>query len=452
MTDDGAEPLRTDLTPVADAVADASADAFVAVGDRCDDDARYLTRFVGPDRRFGLVVAPGSASSPPRAVLLAPAGFGPRAERAFVDGARTTGPDDGTARVDDGIETDDESTAADVHDGIARCVRTDRVGDPVGVRAARVVDGWRDDGEGVDGTAGDGGGDDRTDAGGHLLVPRSIPHDAAVYLQRAGYDLASTPVVAEARAIKTSTEVDRIRRVQRAAAAGMARAETVLARSDTDEGSVLRWDGDELTTGRLGRAVNAMFAGHGARDAGNTAVIAGPGTASHRGFGDDAVRVGEPVLVDLAPRGPDGYYGTLARTFVVDGDGGWARRADVAVEAARTAGLAAVEPGDPVSDVRREVTAELAAYGFDPRAADGQAAADAGMTPRTGHGVGLSRRELPSPTADSALRPGHVIAIGPGVTDPEHGTVRLADLIVVTEGGYEGLVEYPLGTVPSERE
>ncbi len=451
MTGDRNGPLGTDLTPVADAVAGAGADAFVAVGDRFDDGVRYLTRFVGPDQPYGLVIGPGAATTAPRAILLAPEGFGTRAERAFVDAARTTRAGDGGP------------AAAGFHDGVGRSVRTDRVDDPVGVRAAAVVDGWRDDERGGERT---GGNDDGTDGGGHLLVPRSIPHDAAVYLQRARYDLASTPIVAEIRAIKTPTEIDRLRRVQLAAAAGMARAETIVARSepvegsrvdstdeprsDADEGAVLGWDGDDLTTGRLRRALNATLAECGVRDAGNTAVVAGAGTTDHRGFEHDVVRPGETVRIDLAPRGPDGYYGALGRTFVVDGDGGWARRADVAVGAARNAGLAAVEPGESVASVNREVTAEAAAYGFDPGGAGDEA--DAVATPRTGHGVGLSRHESPSPTGDAELRPGHVLTVGSSVSDPEHGGVRLADLIVVTEDGHEVLAEYPLGTVPEARE
>ena len=46
----GLRPLRTDLRPIVEAVREADAAAFVAVGDRFDDDLRYLTRLSGPDR------------------------------------------------------------------------------------------------------------------------------------------------------------------------------------------------------------------------------------------------------------------------------------------------------------------------------------------------------------------------------------------------------------------
>ncbi|MDZ5810284.1 M24 family metallopeptidase [Halorubrum sp. AD140] len=446
-SDDGApagsasppRPLRTDLSPVVEAVEAADADAFVAVGDRFDDGLRYLTRFSGPDRAYALVVVPDgdesgddaeSDTAAPRAVCCAPALFAGQAEREFVAGARTR--NDGSGRE----SGDGESDGGTFHDGVAREVRTENVGDHAGKRAAASVAAL----------LGEGGGEHT------LLVPPSIPHDAAVYLERAGNGLASTDAVTTARARKTGAEIDRLRRVQRAAAAGMARAETVLAESEVGEDGVgdpvLSWESAPLTTERLRREVNAVLAARGVRDAGNTVIGAGPSAADLHFVGNEPVRPGETVLLDVSPRGPDGYYGDVTRTFVVDGDGGWERRAYVAVEAAREAALAEVEPGVPAETVHGEAAAELAAYGFDPNADEGEA----GFTHGTGHGVGMSLHEAPSLSGPGELRPGHVVTIEPGVYDPDVGGVRLEDLVVVTDDGYELLAEYPFGIVPQERE
>ncbi|MYL17271.1 M24 family metallopeptidase [Halorubrum terrestre] len=434
----GPRPLRTDLAPVVDAVREADAAAFVAVGDRFDDDLRYLTRFSGPDRPYALVVVPDEPVG--RAVLCAPALFREQAEREFVAPARDAAADP-TEHADTGF-----------HDGVSREVRTESVGDHAGERAAAVVDDL------VDGASAAAEGDGPT-----VLAPASIPHDAAVYLERAGNDLASTDAVAGARAQKTPPEADRLRRVQRAAVAGMARAEAVLAesavvgagedereadeRSGDDRRPPLRWADEPLTTERLRREVNQVLAARGVRDAGNTVIGAGPSAADLHYVGDDPIRPGETVLLDISPRGPDGYYGDVTRTFVVDGDGGWERRAYVAVEAAREAALDEVEPGVPAKTVHGEAAAELAAYGFDPNAGEGEA----GFTHGTGHGVGVSLHEGPSLSGAGELRPGHVMTVEPGVYDPEIGGVRLEDLILVTDDGYEILAEYPFGIVPEKR-
>ncbi|MFO8115821.1 MAG: Xaa-Pro peptidase family protein [Halorubrum sp.] len=442
-SDASLRPLRTDLTPIVEAIETAEADAFVAVGDRFDDDLRYLTRFSGPDRAYALVVVPngptagrdGKSDAAGRAVCCAPALFAEQAEREFVASARDRGGDrDG--------DSDRDGGDADFHDGVAREVRTEGVGDHAGERAAVAVDELLEEGD----SSAEG------DGRPTLLVPPSIPHDAAVYLERAGNELASTDAVTTARARKTDAELDRLRRAQRATAAGMAHAETVLAESevgaDDDGRPTVSWEGAPLTTERLRRAVNAVLADRGVRDAGNTVIGAGPSAADLHYVGDGPIRPGETVLLDISPRGPDGYYGDMTRTFVVDGDGGWERRAYVAVEAAREAALAEIEPGVPAKTVHGEAAAELAAYGFDPNAGEGET----GFTHGTGHGVGVSLHESPSLSGAGELRPGHVITIEPGVYDPDVGGVRLEDLVVVTDDGCEIVAAYPFGTVPQARE
>ncbi|WP_224270229.1 M24 family metallopeptidase [Haloprofundus salinisoli] len=384
------EQPSTDYGFLKRALAEADADAFVHVGDRFDDDMRYLTRFSGPDRDYAFVFV-GDAGGD-TATLCAPALFEEQAEREFP---------------------------GDV-------VRMESVGDPAGERARGVLD----DPLGGDGT---------------LLVPQGIPHDAALYLERAGYELQSTSAVADARAVKTEAELDCLRRVQRATARGMARAETILAEA-TPEGDELLWDGAPLSTERLRRQVNATLAASGVGDAGNTVIGAGPSCADLHFTGTDDIAPGETVLLDISPRGPHGYYGDLTRTFVVDGDGGWERRAYVAVEAAQRAAFGELDAGAGVaaSTVHEEAAAEVAAYGFS-------VGAEPGFTHGTGHGVGVSLHEAPSLRADEPLEAGMVVTVEPGVYDSSQGGVRIEDLVVVTEDGYEVLAEYPTGIVPQTR-
>jgi Xaa-Pro aminopeptidase len=44
------------------------------------------------------------------------------------------------------------------------------------------------------------------------------------------------------------------------------------------------------------------------------------------------------------------------------------------------------------------------------------------------------------------------VTVEPGVYDPDVGGVRLEDLVVVTDDGYEILATYPFGIVPEKRE
>ncbi|PSQ07834.1 peptidase M24 [Halobacteriales archaeon QS_6_71_20] len=399
--------LDTDHTPLAAAVRERDAVGLVVVGDRFDDDLRWLTRFAGPDREYAFIATVDDAAD---------------------DGSDAAGEGDGLHTVLCAPALFDEQARREFPGDE---VRTDRQGDAAGVRAAAALAA-----RGVD--------------SGTVLVPRGIPHDAAVHLERAGYEVTATDAVADARERKTDAELDRLRRVQRAAIRGIARAEAVLAEAtverNADDGrGVVRWNGGPLSTERLRRQVNGVLAANGVRDAGNTVVGAGATAADLHYTGTDAIRPGETVLIDASPRGPDGYHGDVTRTFAVAPEGGWERRAYVACEAAREAALAEIAAGVPASTVHEEAAAELVAHGFRVDSSS------VGFTHSTGHGVGVSLHEAPSLSADRELAAGNVITVEPGVYDPDEGGVRLEDLAVVTEEGYELLGEYPFSLVPESR-
>jgi Xaa-Pro aminopeptidase len=394
---------RPDFSFLADALRAVEADAFVHAGTAADCDLRYLAGRAA-DRR----VAFGYARGTPRLVLSA-GGARPRSFPGEIE------------RVDSGTA-------------------------PTARLATRLAA-------------------DRDE--GTVAVPRQLPHDAARYLQRAGFELTSTTAVADARTTKSDAEVDAVARAAGAAVAGLERARELLADATAVDGT-LQSGGEQLTPSGLARSIDAAIALAGARPAGNTRVTAGPRpvaaesqSASERtppepdalasaaapasAFSTDEpmapaepIPVGEPIRIEVAPRDPAGYHAVLERTVAVDGSGGWERRAHVACEAARRVGIDSATAGDPAAAVAEELLAELGAFGFDPGSAAGP----------PGSGVGLSRTESPSLAGAGELRPGMVLSVSPSLSDDAETSVGLADTIVIEADGARLLTDCSTGMGP----
>lgn len=265
-------------------------------------------------------------------------------------------------------------------------------------------------------------------AGDSVLAPRTIPHDAALYLDDAGISLSSTDAHLRARERKTAAERETIRAAQHAAEAGMAAAAALLANASGDEGeggeqrAVLTDEGGPVTAERLCRTANAAIAEAGGEPAGNTAI----GAAGQ-------LSADETVPIRLAPR-VDGYHGLLARTFVPASEGGWERRATLACEYAVDAAMDIVDVGDTTAvAAASEATAELGSYGFPPTAGSA-----------TVYGVGIEPRELPE--GEATIEADAVLGVTT-VLDADD-SVWVADLAVVTDDGVERVGTFPRSVVP----
>lgn len=258
---------------------------------------------------------------------------------------------------------------------------------------------------------------------GQILTPPRVPHDAALYLEQAGFDLASTDALERARATKTAGERERIGAAQRAATAGIRRAAADLADATVVDGQLAvgasdGGDPDPLTPARLRIAIDEAIVRAGAFPAGNTAV--NPGSSADS---ETPLRPGEPIVLEAAPRGPAGYYGGLARTLVVDSDGGRERRVHVGVtQSFRSARSMLTAGTESVTAVEADLEAEVRSFGFS----DGDA-----IETRVA-GVGLEPRERPVAGGDE-IGPGTVVRLDVAARVDAEQWVRIADIMAVND-------------------
>jgi len=233
------------------------------------------------------------------------------------------------------------------------------------------------------------------------------------------------------RAVKTSHEIERIRRscssVARAFHVGVEAVD--VGRSEAEIAGVFR---GELT-------IAGIQAPEAVRSEGYAFCMSGPNAAE--AFGSYArtsrrnVSDGDLVLVHCNAC-VDGYWTDITRTYLIAPGDDMARGFHDAVMAARRAVLETIRPGIAAAEVDAAARDVLASRGFGD-----------GFKHPTGHGVGFSaidHRASPMihPRSDEALQSGMVFNIEPAIYVDGYGGLRHCDMVAVTGDGVELLTPF----------
>ncbi|WP_049923051.1 M24 family metallopeptidase [Halopiger djelfimassiliensis] len=282
-----------------------------------------------------------------------------------------------------------------------------------------------------------------------IAVPRGFPTGTADGLRDRGIDVAVEPdgIIEGIRATKTDWEIDRIRATQRANEAAMATAEELLATADVEDGGLVH-DGDPLTSERIKEAIEITLLRHGC-GLDETIVACGADAADPHDRGSGPLEPDALVVIDIFPRDKEtGYFADMTRTFARGDPSTEARRRYEVTSEAYEAGLETIEAGVTGAAVHEAVCDVIEEAGYETLRSD--PSADTGFIHSTGHGVGLDVHEEPSLSPSGGeLEPGQVVTVEPGIYDPDVGGVRIEDLVVVTEDGYENLTDYRVGLEPA---
>jgi Xaa-Pro aminopeptidase len=161
----------------------------------------------------------------------------------------------------------------------------------------------------------------------------------------------------------------------------------------------------------------------------DTIVAAGPFSAQpHHSPTERPLEAGDLLVLDFGAE-VGGYHSDMTRTFVVGrSPAEWQFELYDLVRTAQRAGLRALAPGAPVSEVDAASRSIIAEAGL----------ADA-FPHGLGHGVGLQVHEAPliGATALGTLEAGSPVTVEPGVYLPGRGGVRIEDTLVVRDGRAE---------------
>jgi Xaa-Pro dipeptidase len=244
----------------------------------------------------------------------------------------------------------------------------------------------------------------------------------------------ATPLLVDARAIKTEQELDRIRLANELAGEAMEHVRGLLQPGMTEAEAAAIWQGyvHGVGTGYRGQ-VDLAFP--------FSLVWSGPGIRTFTATGSQPVVEGQPTLFEIWVC-CDGYWADHTKNLCIGELEPRYAELLAALQAVYDEAVAYVRNGAELAGLDRLIRGGIAAAGYPGQPSHPIC-----------HGVGARAHEPPyaHQAAAGVMREGMVLAIEPGIYWPEGGGLRLEDNFLVTAGGAEKLSPFPDGVVLTPR-
>ncbi|MBA3434645.1 MAG: aminopeptidase P family protein, partial [Actinobacteria bacterium] len=243
----------------------------------------------------------------------------------------------------------------------------------------------------------------------------------------------ATTVLADARAIKTDQELDRMRLANDIAAAAMEHCKLIIEPGRTEAQIAAEWEGfvHGEGTGWKGKVELAL---------GFSLVWSGPGIQTFTATTSRPVVEGEPTLFEVWVCA-DGYWCDHTKNLVVGELTPYYRELEAGLMAVYVDAIDFARPGASFAELDRRIRDGIEALGYPGQPSHPIC-----------HGVGARAHEPPyaHQAGGGEIREGMVLAIEPGCYMEGGGGLRVEDNFLITADGAEKLSPFPDGIVRAQ--
>jgi Xaa-Pro aminopeptidase len=231
--------------------------------------------------------------------------------------------------------------------------------------------------------------------------------------------------IRDLRMIKTPEEIGFIRNAQRIAEASL---ESLLADICENTGG--------FTERTAAAKLDYLMKTKGAEDISfETIVLTGENTSMPHGVpGVSTIKGGAPLLIDFGAV-TDGYHSDMTRTCFLGSVTDEQKNVWEIVNEAKNRATAAIKPGALCNEIDAIARDYITEKGYGECFGHG-----------LGHSVGLEIHEYPAcnKSCREKLLPGMIMTVEPGIYLPGRFGVRIEDMVVITDTGYENLAKTPI--------
>jgi Xaa-Pro aminopeptidase len=240
----------------------------------------------------------------------------------------------------------------------------------------------------------------------------------------------ATQLLAEARAVKTAQEIERMRLANEIAAAAMEHCKRIIAPGMSDARIAAEWEGfvHGEGTGWEGKVDLAL---------GFSLVWSGSGIKTFTATTSRPVVAGEPTLFEIWVSA-DGYWCDHTKNLVVGELAPAYRELEEGLMAAYTDAVGFARPGASLAELDRRLREGIEAMGYPGQPSHPIC-----------HGVGARAHEPPyaHQAGGGEIEAGMVLAIEPGCYWEGGGGLRVEDNFLITTGGAEKLSPFLDGII-----